>query len=86
MAKSRHGESRDPAKKSAMSDRTFASPSASALQRHLGGIDYPRSKREIMDYARQRGATDAAIESLDRFEDREYRSAAEVSQEFGRIR
>ncbi len=76
----------DPAKKSAMSDKTFANLSASALQRHLGGIDYPRSKREIIDYARQRGATEAVIEALDRFDDKEYRSAAEVSQEFGRIK
>ena len=76
----------DPAKKSAMSDKTFRDLSASALQKNLSGIDYPKNKREIIDYARQQGATDAVIEALSRFDDKEYHSAAEVSQEFGRIK
>ena len=76
----------DPAKKSAMSDKTFADLSASALQKHLAGINYPKSKQEIIDYARSHNATDAVIEALDKFEDKEYRSAAEVSQEFGKVK
>ena len=72
--------------RAAASDKTFEDLSASALQKYLGGINYPKNKREIIDYARGQDATPAVIEALNRFEDKEYRSAAEVSQEFGRIK
>ncbi|HZD44166.1 MAG TPA: DUF2795 domain-containing protein [Methanomicrobiales archaeon] len=61
------------------------SMSAADLQYYLGGIDYPAGKQELISYARSQDAPPAAVEALQRFEDKEYRSAADVNQELGRV-
>lgn len=60
--------------------------SASAFQKYLGGIDYPAGKSELISHARSKNAPDAVIQVLEMFQDKSFNSAAEVSQEFGRVK
>ena len=60
--------------------------SASAFQKYLGGMDYPAGKQDLIGHARKHDAPGAVIQVLEMFEDRTYRSAADVSKEFGRVK
>ncbi len=60
--------------------------SAAGFQVALRGMDYPARKQNLIERARENDAPSSVIEALGQFEDREYRSAADVSQEFGKIR
>ncbi len=60
--------------------------SAAGLQTYLKGMDYPAGKQDLIRHAETNNAPPAVVNSLRRFEDRQYRSATEVSQEFGRIK
>ena len=60
--------------------------SASAFQKYLGGMDYPAGKQDLISHARGKNAPDAVIQVLEMFQDKSFNSAAEVSQEFGRVK
>ena len=60
--------------------------SASQFQSYTKGIDYPKSKREVVDYMRKNNAPDEVIREAEALPDQQFRSAAELSQAFGRIR
>jgi hypothetical protein len=42
------------------------------IQQHLGGIDYPAGKREIIEGARANGVDSAVIRKLQEIPDRRY--------------
>jgi len=42
------------------------------IQRHLGGIDYPASKQEIVEQARASGADETIVSKLESIPEREY--------------
>lgn len=65
---------------------SFAELSASALQSHLKGMNYPAGKQDLLDHARKNNAPESVIEALSKFQEKSYTSAADVSQEFGRIK
>jgi len=58
---------------------------ASGLMAYLGGMNYPAGRQDLIDRARQNNAPEEAITTLEGFNDRTYRSAADVSEEFGSI-
>jgi len=60
--------------------------SASAFQKSLHGIDYPAGKQDLINHARKNKAPDSVIEVLEMFEEKTFQSAADVSQEFGRVK
>ncbi len=60
--------------------------SASAFQKFLGGMDYPAGRQDLIDHAKKNDAPDSVIRVLQQFEDRQYQSAADVSQEFGKVK
>ena len=60
--------------------------SASAFQKSLHGMDYPAGKQVLISQARKKNAPAAVIQVLEMFEDKTFHSAADVSQEFGRIK
>ncbi|MDK2891382.1 MAG: hypothetical protein PWR21_2014 [Methanoculleus sp.] len=60
--------------------------SASAFQKYLSGMDYPASKQDLISHARKNNAPDAVIQVIEMFQDKTFQSAADVSQEFGRIK
>ena len=59
--------------------------SAADLQVYLKGMDYPAGRQDLIDHARKNDAPRDMIAALERFEDRNYRSAADVSTEFGKV-
>lgn len=60
--------------------------SASAFQKYLSGMDYPAGKQDLISHARKNNAPDAVIQVIEMFQDKSFQSAADVSQEFGRIK
>jgi len=60
--------------------------SASAFQKYLHGMDYPGGKQDLISLARKNNAPDAVIQVLEMFSDKTFHSAADVSQEFGRVK
>lgn len=65
---------------------SLAHLSAADLQVYLKGMDYPAGRESLITQARKNGAPEDVIAALEQFEEREYRSAADVSTEFGKIR
>jgi hypothetical protein len=61
-----------------MADR----PSPIELQKHLGGMDYPAGKDEIVEHAKSSGASKEVIETLQKIPDREYNGPNAVSAAF----
>ena len=57
--------------------------SAADLQSYLKGMDYPAGRQDLIGRARQNNAPESVTTVLERFSDRTYRSAADVSAEFG---
>ncbi|NLA99951.1 MAG: DUF2795 domain-containing protein [Methanomicrobiales archaeon] len=49
-------------------------------------MDYPAGKQELIDRAQKNNAPESVITTIERFSDRTYRSAADVSTEFGKTR
>ncbi|WP_241481211.1 DUF2795 domain-containing protein [Methanoculleus sediminis] len=60
--------------------------SAADLQVYLKGMDYPAGRQDLITHARKNDAPEGVIAALELFEDRSYRSAADVSTEFGKVR
>lgn len=52
------------------------------VQKHLKNIDYPKTKKEVIDYAINHGATQAVLDDLNDLSDKTYNNAADVSREF----
>ncbi|RXE56080.1 photosystem reaction center subunit H [Methanoculleus taiwanensis] len=65
---------------------SFEELSASALQKYLGGMDYPAGKDDLINHAKKNNAPDSVITALQKFSDQQYQSAADVSKEFGKVK
>jgi Protein of unknown function (DUF2795) len=50
------------------------------LQKHLGGVDYPASKDDLVKKAEQNGAADDALKALRGIPDREYDAPTAVTK------
>ncbi|MDN7012471.1 DUF2795 domain-containing protein [Methanoculleus sp. FWC-SCC3] len=57
--------------------------SAAGLQTYLAGMNYPASKQDLITRARQSDAPQGVVSVLENFNDRAYRSPADVREEFG---
>lgn len=53
------------------------------LQKHLKGVDYPASKEDLINHAKQNGADDNAISALEALPDEEYETPTDVSEAIG---
>ncbi|MDN3309398.1 DUF2795 domain-containing protein [Microbacterium oryzae] len=49
------------------------------MQKHLGGIDYPATKEDILASARESGADDDIMKALEAIPDGEYDAPTAVS-------
>ena len=56
------------------------------LQKHLKGIDYPASKKAIIEHAERNGADETAKSALEQIPDQEYETPAEVSKAIGQTK
>jgi len=87
------GQREQPARAETEAERPLTTPgpspahlSAADLQVYLKGIDYPAGKQDLVAHARKNNAPESVITTLEGFSDRTYHSAAEVSEEFGKVR
>ncbi|NUS07905.1 MAG: DUF2795 domain-containing protein [Nonomuraea sp.] len=55
-------------------------PNPIKLQKHLSGVDYPASKDDLVQAARDHDADDDLIQALQSMPDREYDGPNAVSQ------
>lgn len=53
------------------------------LQKHLKGVDYPASKQDLINHAKQQGADENALSALEQIPEREYETPTDVSQAIG---
>lgn len=68
-----------------MADRKTDAVSPIDVQKALGGADYPAKKQDLVQTARDNGANDQIIQTLERIPDREYDGPAGVSKEIGNL-
>jgi hypothetical protein len=54
------------------------------LQRYLGGVDYPTDKQSLIERARDNGADDAVIQTLESLPADRFNSPNDVSEAFGK--
>ena len=52
------------------------------VQKSLKAIDYPVHKKELIQHAKKRGASEKVLAVLESLPDKEYTNAVSVSQEF----
>jgi hypothetical protein len=55
------------------------------LQKHLKGINYPVRKADLIDCAKNEGADETVLSTLEQLPDQEYETPTEVSQAIGEI-
>ena len=55
------------------------------LQKYLKGIDYPASKQDLIDRAKEEGADDNVLSTLERLPDDDFETPADVSKAVGNI-
>jgi hypothetical protein len=63
-------------------EESFADLSASALQKHLKGMNYPAGKQDLIRHAHKNNAPKSVIEMS---REKSYQSAADGSREPGRV-
>ncbi|WP_175409994.1 DUF2795 domain-containing protein [Streptomyces sp. TRM64462] len=54
------------------------------MQKNLGGVSYPASKKEIIQQAEQHGASKRIMDALKSMPDKEYDSPAAINKEVGK--
>ena len=52
------------------------------IQKYLKGVDYPANKRALLKAARDQGADDSIVASLEQLPDEEFQTPADVSEAF----
>jgi len=62
----------------------MADPSPIDIQKALGGMDYPASKDDLVRHAKDKGADDAVLGTLENLPDREFDSPTDVNKEAAR--
>lgn len=55
------------------------------LQKHLKDVDYPASKEDLINQAKQQGADENALSALEQLPDEQYETPADVSKAIGDI-
>jgi uncharacterized protein DUF2795 len=55
------------------------------IQKYLKGINYPASKRDLLQNAEREGADEDVRTTLEQLPDQDYESPAEVSKALGNI-
>lgn len=53
------------------------------LQKHLKGVDYPASKQDLINHAKQQRADENALSALEQLPDEQYETPTDVSKAIG---
>jgi hypothetical protein len=56
------------------------------MQKFLKGVDYPASRRDLLETAERNGADEDVRTTLERLPDEEYQTPADVSQALAKIK
>lgn len=54
------------------------------IAKFLKGVDFPVDKQQLLQHAKQQGAMQEVIQSIQQLEDRQYNSMSDVEKSFGR--
>jgi hypothetical protein len=73
-------------RRGAMEMAPTAGINTATVQTYLRGINYPADKAMITSVAKANAAPDAVMMYMNRLPEREYRSSAEVNEEFSKIK
>ena len=60
--------------------------SAAEIQKFIGGIDFPCDKDELVEHARDMGAPKSVLDFMQKFPDKEYGSAIDVSKGVSQVK
>lgn len=55
------------------------------VQKFLKGVDYPASKQDLIEHAKQQGADENVCSTLEQMADEQYETPADVSKAIGDI-
>ncbi len=55
------------------------------LTQFLGGVNFPCSKQELVNHARQRNAPQDVLSTLEQIPDRTYNSMSDVMRDIGKV-
>lgn len=82
------GTTQNPAQVGGQHAAQPESESAASVERYMKGIHFGEGVRrdQLIEHARKNEAPDNIIKILEQFEDKDYRSAADVAKEFGRVK
>ncbi len=53
------------------------------IQKHLGGVDYPASKEELVEHAESKGAPEDVLERLRKLTAQQFESPTDVMSSLG---
>ncbi len=56
------------------------------VQKYLKGVDYPCSKRDLVEKARSEGADQTVLSTLEQIADRTYNGPSAVAEEIGKLK
>ena len=56
-----------------------------SVSKHLGGIDFPAGKNELVEHARTKNADDQIIEILQHMPEKRYENMADVMKGVGQV-
>lgn len=59
--------------------------SAASIQQYLHGVTYPMDKEEMINRAKENGASDDVISVMKQFPEKEYKNPTEVSRAFSSV-
>ncbi len=55
------------------------------VQKYLSGVNYPASKQDLVDKARQEGASQDVLQTIEKMPGQTYNSPNDVSEAIGKI-
>lgn len=55
------------------------------IQKFLKGVDYPASKQDLIEHAKEQGADENVFSTLEQMPDEQYETPADVSKAIGNI-
>jgi hypothetical protein len=61
-------------------------PSAADIEKVLAGIHYPKTKKELVEYASQKASNEELLKIIKSFPDRTYRDSAEIAIALGELK
>ncbi|SDJ93864.1 DUF2795 domain-containing protein [Methanoculleus thermophilus] len=57
--------------------------STPSYQVYTKGIDYPKSKQELISYVKEKNAPDAVVRVMEAMEEKQFTSATDLARAFG---